>query len=46
MRAVAAIASGNKVADGVRAMVVPGSGLVKLLAEFEGIDKVIEEAGE
>ena len=45
LRAVAAIAKGRKVADGVHAMVVPGSGLVKEQAESEGIDKVLIEAG-
>ena len=39
MRAAAAIASGRHVAPGVRALVVPGSGLVKLQAEAEGLDK-------
>ncbi|PHK93226.1 3-isopropylmalate dehydratase large subunit [Pseudoroseomonas rhizosphaerae] len=45
MRAAAAIARGRKVAEGVRAMVVPGSGLVKLQAEREGLDAVFKEAG-
>jgi 3-isopropylmalate/(R)-2-methylmalate dehydratase large subunit len=45
LRAVAAIASGRHVADGVRAMVVPGSGLVKQQAETEGLDRVLLEAG-
>ncbi|MXP63584.1 3-isopropylmalate dehydratase large subunit [Roseomonas sp. M0104] len=45
MRAAAAIARGRKVAEGVRAMVVPGSGLVKLQAEQEGLDAVFKEAG-
>ena len=45
LRAVAEIAQGNKVADGVRAMVVPGSGLVKVQAEEEGIDQILLEAG-
>ncbi len=45
IRDVALIAKGRKVADGVRAMVVPGSGLVKLQAEAEGLDKVLLEAG-
>ncbi|MGB1668604.1 MAG: 3-isopropylmalate dehydratase large subunit [Candidatus Puniceispirillaceae bacterium] len=44
MRA-AAVAEGHKVADGIRAMVVPGSGLVKEQAEAEGIDKVFTAAG-
>ncbi len=45
MRAAAAIAKGRKVAPGVRAMVVPGSGIVKQLAEAEGIDRILIEAG-
>jgi 3-isopropylmalate/(R)-2-methylmalate dehydratase large subunit len=45
IRAAAAIAKGRKVAPGVRAMVVPGSGLVKQAAEAEGLDKVLLEAG-
>ncbi len=36
---------GGRVADGVYAMVVPGSGLVKEQAEAEGLDRVFEEAG-
>ena len=45
IRAAAAIAQGRKVAEGVRALVVPGSGLVKLQAEAEGLDKVLTDAG-
>lgn len=45
IRSVAAIAMGRKVADGVHAMVVPGSGLVKKQAEEEGLDKILIEAG-
>jgi 3-isopropylmalate/(R)-2-methylmalate dehydratase large subunit len=45
IRAAAAVAKGRKVAPGVRAMVVAGSGLVKLQAEEEGLDKVLLEAG-
>jgi 3-isopropylmalate/(R)-2-methylmalate dehydratase large subunit len=45
MRAAAAVAKGRKVADGVYAMVVPGSGLVKAQAEEEGIDAILTEAG-
>jgi 3-isopropylmalate/(R)-2-methylmalate dehydratase large subunit len=45
LRAAAAIARGNKVVDGVRAMVVPGSGLVRAQAEAEGLDIVLMEAG-
>ena len=45
LRTAAAIAKGRKVADGVRAMVVPGSGLVKKQAEDEGLDRVFTQAG-
>ncbi|VEU41852.1 unnamed protein product [Pseudo-nitzschia multistriata] len=45
IRAVAAIATGRKVAEGVHAYVVPGSGLVKKQAEDEGLDKILIEAG-
>jgi 3-isopropylmalate/(R)-2-methylmalate dehydratase large subunit len=45
IRAVAAIAKGRHVADTVNAMVVPGSGLVKEMAEAEGLDKILIEAG-
>ena len=45
LRAAAAVARGRRVADGVRALVVPGSGLVKRQAEAEGLDRVFAEAG-
>ena len=45
LRATAAVADGRHVADGVRAMVVPGSGLVKRQAEAEGLDRVFLSAG-
>lgn len=45
LRNVAAVAMGRKVADGVDAMVVPGSGLVKKQAEDEGLDVILTEAG-
>ncbi len=45
LRAAAAVAKGRKVADGIRAMIVPGSGLVKTQAEEEGLDAVFKEAG-
>jgi len=45
LRAAAAVARGRKVADGVSAMVVPGSGLVKEQAEQEGLDVIFIEAG-
>src|SRR5947207_5866538 len=45
LRAAAAIAKGRRVAEGVRALVVPGSGLVKHQAEEEGLDRIFLEAG-
>jgi 3-isopropylmalate dehydratase len=45
VREAAAIAKGRKVAPHVQAMVVPGSGLVKLQAEQEGLHTVLLEAG-
>ena len=45
IRQVAKVAKGRKVADSVQAMIVPGSGLVKLQAEQEGLDKILLEAG-
>jgi len=45
LRAAAAIAKGRQVADGVRALVVPGSGLVKHQAEEEGLDRIFLDAG-
>ena len=45
LEAAAAIVRGRRVADGVRAMVVPGSGLVKREAEARGLDRVFQEAG-
>ncbi|MDF2604633.1 3-isopropylmalate dehydratase large subunit [Sphingomonas sp.] len=45
LRAAAAVADGRRVADGVRAMVVPGSGLVKRQAEAEGLDRIFTAAG-
>jgi 3-isopropylmalate/(R)-2-methylmalate dehydratase large subunit len=45
IRAAAAVAKGRHVAPGVRAMVVPGSGLIKLAAEAEGLDQILIEAG-
>ena len=46
LRAAAAVAKGNKVADSViQALVVPGSGLVKEQAEAEGLHAVFIEAG-
>jgi len=45
LREAARIARGRKVAAGVRALVVPGSGLVKKEAEAEGLDSVLKAAG-
>ena len=45
MRAAAEVARGRRVAPGVRALVVPGSGIVKRQAEEEGLDRVLTEAG-
>jgi 3-isopropylmalate/(R)-2-methylmalate dehydratase large subunit len=45
LRAAARVAKGHKVANGVRAMVVPGSQKVKHEAEQEGLHKIFEEAG-
>ncbi|HEX5378276.1 MAG TPA: 3-isopropylmalate dehydratase large subunit [Phenylobacterium sp.] len=45
LRAAAKIAEGRKVAAGVRAMVVPGSGLVRAQAEDEGLDEIFKAAG-
>jgi 3-isopropylmalate/(R)-2-methylmalate dehydratase large subunit len=45
LRAAASVAKGRKVAAGVNAMVVPGSGLVKHQAEEEGLDRIFREAG-
>jgi 3-isopropylmalate/(R)-2-methylmalate dehydratase large subunit len=45
LREAAGAIKGRKVADSVRAMVVPGSALVKAQAEQEGLDRLFEEAG-
>ncbi|MEF2964279.1 3-isopropylmalate dehydratase large subunit [Paenibacillus sp. M1] len=45
LRAAAEVARGYKVSDKVTAIVVPGSGRVKIQAEKEGLDKVFIEAG-
>ena len=46
MSAAAAVAKGRKVAPGIKqALIVPGSGLVKLQAEAEGLDKIFLDAG-
>ncbi|MDX3911543.1 MAG: 3-isopropylmalate dehydratase large subunit [Sphingobium sp.] len=45
LRAAARIASGRRVASGVRALVVPGSGAIKAQAEAEGLDRTFIDAG-
>ncbi|MGB3287918.1 MAG: aconitase family protein, partial [Burkholderiaceae bacterium] len=45
LRSAAAVAKGHRIAKGVQAWVVPGSGLVKAQAEREGLDKIFLEAG-
>jgi 3-isopropylmalate/(R)-2-methylmalate dehydratase large subunit len=45
LREVAKIAAGKKVAAGIQALIVPGSGLVKEQAEQEGLDKIFLDAG-
>jgi len=44
-REAAAVLKGCKVADGVRAIAVPGSGIVKKQAESEGLDAIFKSAG-
>jgi 3-isopropylmalate/(R)-2-methylmalate dehydratase large subunit len=45
LREAAGVVRGRRVANGVRAMVVPGSQRVKAAAEAEGLDRVFSEAG-
>ena len=45
LQSAAAVVRGRKVAEGVEAWVVPGSGLVKAEAEKLGLDQVFKEAG-
>ncbi|WP_373084262.1 3-isopropylmalate dehydratase large subunit [Sneathiella sp.] len=45
LRAVAKVVEGKHVKDSVNAIIVPGSGLVKIQAEEEGLDKIFEAAG-
>ncbi|HJO70080.1 MAG TPA: 3-isopropylmalate dehydratase large subunit [Rhodospirillales bacterium] len=45
LRAAARVVEGRRVADGIQALVVPGSGLIKLQAEEEGLDRVFLDAG-
>ncbi|HEX2556059.1 MAG TPA: 3-isopropylmalate dehydratase large subunit [Microvirga sp.] len=45
LRAAAKIVEGKRVAGSVNAMIVPGSGIVKMQAEAEGLDKIFKAAG-
>jgi 3-isopropylmalate/(R)-2-methylmalate dehydratase large subunit len=45
LRAAAEVIKGKKVKEGIRAMVVPGSGLVKNQAEEEGLNTIFSDAG-
>jgi 3-isopropylmalate/(R)-2-methylmalate dehydratase large subunit len=45
LREVAKVVEGRKVNESVRAMIVPGSGLVKAQAEAEGLDQIFKQAG-
>lgn len=45
LRAAASVVKGHKIAPGVQAYVVPGSGPVKAQAEEEGLDKIFLNAG-
>ena len=45
LRAASKIVAGKKVSKEIRAMIVPGSGLVKEQAEKEGLDSIFKDAG-
>lgn len=45
LRAAAEVLKGRKIKDGMRAMVVPGSGLVRAQAEEEGLAQIFKDAG-
>ncbi|HLM39151.1 MAG TPA: 3-isopropylmalate dehydratase large subunit [Microvirga sp.] len=45
LRAVAKVVEGKRVAESVDAMIVPGSGIVKMQAEAEGLDRIFKAAG-
>lgn len=45
LRSAASVLEGRRIADGMRAMVVPGSMRVKAQAEQEGLDKIFLDAG-
>ncbi len=45
LRAAAEVLKGRRIKDGIRAMVVPGSGLVRAQAEEEGLAEIFQQAG-
>jgi 3-isopropylmalate/(R)-2-methylmalate dehydratase large subunit len=45
LREVARIVNGRHINENIRAMIVPGSGLVKAQAEAEGLDQIFKNAG-
>ncbi|WP_414472628.1 3-isopropylmalate dehydratase large subunit [Microvirga sp. M2] len=45
LRAVAKVVEGKRVNERVNAMIVPGSGIVKMQAEAEGLDRIFKAAG-
>tara|TARA_B100000579_G_C22789514_1_gene833711 strand:- start:880 stop:1614 length:735 start_codon:yes stop_codon:yes gene_type:complete len=45
LRAASKVIEGKKVSKEIRAMIVPGSGLVKEQAEKEGLDSIFKDAG-
>ncbi len=45
LRAVADVLKGKKIKEGLRAMIVPGSGLVRAQAEEEGLAEIFQQAG-
>jgi len=45
LRKAASLLEGRKIADGVRLLVVPGSGTVRRQAEAEGLDQIFKKAG-
>lgn len=45
LRAAAAVVRGRRIAPGVEALIVPGSGLVRRAAEREGLDRIFRDAG-
>ena len=45
LRTAARIVKGHTVADGVNAIIVPGSAMTRLQAEAEGLDRIFKDAG-